>query len=222
MSRSLVARTYPCTPAMPPMTTNLTWASRSASSSSSAWNIARRALLQFAQELAQAKCLLEPILRCLLAILPSPDRARAFLAGPLFRRPGRGLADRHRANHATRRWFGFGELEVLAPRSCAEVREPLIRRSAPISPTCPTACASCALHAGSRYGSRSSWPVSQARWHPRHSAVTQSGDRIRRATGGSRGPHPLDAWPHRRCRAGRPPRGVGLRWPPARRSAQAA
>src|ERR1039458_564654 len=119
------------------MTTNLTRASRSASSSSSAWNIARRALLQFAHELAQAKGLLEPNLGCLLAILPSPDRVGSFLAGPLFRCPGRGLANRHRANHASRcgRGFGLGELDV---------RGPLIRRSAPISPTCPTAVSSCA------------------------------------------------------------------------------
>jgi hypothetical protein len=49
---------------------------------------------------------------------------------------------------------GPGELDALAPRSGTEVREALIRRSAPISPTCPTACASCARHAGSRYGNK--------------------------------------------------------------------
>ena len=40
------------------------------------------------------------------------------------------------------------------------VRAPLIRRSAPISPTCPTACASCDRQPGSRYGNKSSSPAS--------------------------------------------------------------
>ena len=157
MSRSLVARTYPCTPtAIPPMTTNLTSASRSASSSSSAWNIARRALLQFAHELAQAKCLLEPILGCLRAISPSPDRARPFLAGPLLRCPGRRVADRHRANHGSRcgRWFGFGELDALALREGpGRARVPAApRRWSCLAPS-PSATSSAALtSAGSRVG----------------------------------------------------------------------
>ena len=88
MSRSLVARTYPCTPtAIPPMTTNLTWASRNASSSSSARNIARHAVLQFAHELAQAKCLLKPNPR-----VSSRDLAEPGSCGPLPRGSARPVS----------------------------------------------------------------------------------------------------------------------------------
>jgi hypothetical protein len=53
---------------------------------------------------------------------------------------------------------------------------PLIRRSAPISPTCPTACESCARHPGSRYGSRSSSPRSNA--VTRHAAQRHHAQRL--------------------------------------------
>ena len=73
-----------------------------------------------------------------------------------------------------------------APASALRGALPLIRRSAPISPTCPTACASCARHAGSRYGSRSSSPrVVGAVAGGGRAARRRAGRRSRRATAGS-------------------------------------
>lgn len=78
----------------------------------------------------------------------------------------RGSSGRRQADRALVRGRGVSD---------ATRCRPLILRSAPISPTCPTACASCARQAGSRLGKRSSSPRSYARWWTLQAGTTQSG-----------------------------------------------
>ncbi len=57
----------------------------------------------------------------------------------------------------------------------SDAKRPVSRRSAPTSPRCATAFATSARHRGSRYGSRSRRPVSNAWWWRQHSGTTHSG-----------------------------------------------
>src|SRR5205085_6738216 len=77
---------------MPPMITNRMSARVSATSSSSARNIARGSLLELGDQPAQTKRLLEALLRPLRPVLLSPHRLRPCLALAFLRGPSRAFA----------------------------------------------------------------------------------------------------------------------------------
>ncbi len=142
MSRSLVARTKPCTPtATPPITTNRTCAPLSASSRSSGSNIVRHAFAQLAHEPAETQRLLQALLRGHLAVAPRANLTCALLSCALRAGPLRRTVFSHSAMVAVRSGFGVAR---RGPRA-VPARLPWARRARPsldpgLSPPSWVAC----------------------------------------------------------------------------------
>jgi hypothetical protein len=99
--------------------------------------------------------------------------------------------------------------------SDATRRRPLIFRNAPISPTCPTACASCARHTGR---GRATGQYRRGR-KPGGANGTEVRNtprlRTRRASAGSGAPGRSGRRSRTRCIGCRLPRRADVRWPPS-------